>query len=263
MTCCIINKNTYIFRRGNSSFLDKGEIVNKWNKCKYRQWQKELLKWQDSKYRKFQQRLINTKYPILGIRVNQLRKMAKNIALGDIYGYLRYCQDDSYEEVLLQGLVIATIRETECSFKYFDKFIRKIDNWAICDTCCASMKIVHDHLDYYLPFIKDYLKDSNPFVVRIGIVLFLDYYLPDKKYVPLIFSLCDEIQTTDYYVNMAIAWLLSICYIKHKELTTAYLNNNKLSSFVYRKTIQKILESRQVSDLDKKYWKIKRNLDYS
>lgn len=47
---------------------------------------------------------------------------------------------------------------------------------------------------------------------------------------------------------MAIAWLISICYIKFPKETEEYLNNNKLSDFAYNKSIQKIIESTRVDE---------------
>ena len=50
---------------------------------------------------------------------------------------------------------------------------------------------------------------------------------------------------------MSVAWLISICYIKYKKETLEYLKENKLNKFTYNKAIQKIIESKQVSDLEK------------
>ena len=50
---------------------------------------------------------------------------------------------------------------------------------------------------------------------------------------------------------MGIAWLISMCYIKYKDKTLDYLNNNNLDSWTYNKAIQKIIESNRV-ELDDK-----------
>ncbi len=50
---------------------------------------------------------------------------------------------------------------------------------------------------------------------------------------------------------MAIAWLISMCYIKFKGRTLTYLKNNKLDDWTYNKAIQKIIESNRVSIEDK------------
>ena len=60
---------------------------------------------------------------------------------------------------------------------------------------------------------------------------------------------------------MAIAWLLSISYIKYKETTLIYIVNLK-NNFVYNKTLTKITESRRISEDEKNFIKsLKRRED--
>ena len=59
---------------------------------------------------------------------------------------------------------------------------------------------------------------------------------------------------------MAIAWLISEAYIKQKEKTLKFIENNKLNNFTHNKAIQKIIESYRVSKEEKKFVKtLKRN----
>ena len=50
---------------------------------------------------------------------------------------------------------------------------------------------------------------------------------------------------------MAVAWAISTIYLKYPVMTLEYLNNNNLDNWTFNKTIQKIIESKQVS-LDEK-----------
>jgi hypothetical protein len=50
---------------------------------------------------------------------------------------------------------------------------------------------------------------------------------------------------------MAIAWGLSVCFVKFKDATMAMLKNNNLDDFTYNKALQKIVESNRVSAYDK------------
>ena len=77
--------------------------------------------------------------------------------------------------------------------------------------------------------------------------------LIEEDYLDMIFGLCDKYNTNDYYVNMAVAWLISICYIKYPDITIKYIKNNKLDDFTHNKVIQKIRESYRVSREDKIY----------
>ena len=54
-----------------------------------------------------------------------------------------------------------------------------------------------------------------------------------------------------YYTQMAAAWLISVMFIKYRDYTLSYLNNNSLDDFTYNKALQKIRESNRASKEDK------------
>ena len=61
----------------------------------------------------------------------------------------------------------------------------------------------------------------------------------------------DRISHEGYYVKMAVAWALSVCYVKFPQKTVNYLKENHLDDFTYNKALQKIIESYRVSTEDK------------
>ncbi len=221
-----------------------------WNDLNYKKLVTYLNNLSDNNYKKFNKKLITTKYKMIGIRVPLIRNIAKKISKTDIISFLNIVKSNSYEEVLLEGIVISYIKDIDISIKYFNKFIKKIDNWALCDISISSMKIVNNYKDKYFIQIKKYLNSKDEFIVRVGIVLLLNYYI-DSKYIDSIFILIDNINREEYYINMAIAWLVSICFIKYRKKTYNYLKRNKLNKFTYNKSIQKIIESYRVSNEDK------------
>ena len=221
-----------------------------WNDLNYKKLVTYLNNLSDNNYKKFNKKLITTKYKMIGIRVPIIRNIAKKISKTDIISFLNIVKSNSYEEVLLEGIVISYIKDIDISIKYFNRFIKKIDNWALCDISISSMKIVNNYKDKYFIQIKKYLNSKDEFIVRVGIVLLLNYYI-DSKYIDSIFILIDNINREEYYINMAIAWLVSICFIKYRKKTYNYLKRNKLNKFTYNKSIQKIIESYRVSNEDK------------
>ncbi|MNW66444.1 hypothetical protein D3C74_449170 [compost metagenome] len=52
-------------------------------------------------------------------------------------------------------------------------------------------------------------------------------------------------------MKMAVAWAISIAYVKQPEVTMPYLQNNTLDDFTYNKALQKITESYRVTPEDK------------
>ena len=222
-----------------------------WDKNKYQDYTKYLNNYkEDKKFIDFNKKLIFTKYEILGIKVPNMRKIAKEISKTDIISFLNNVENNTYEEVMIEGLTISYIKDVDLCLKYFNKFINKIDNWSICDTCISSMKIVNKNKELFLRQIKKYIKSKDEYVVRVGVVLLLDYYIEDS-YIDLVFDMINSINREEYYINMAIAWLVSVCFVKYRNKTFKYLKDNKLNKFTYNKSIQKIIESYRVSIEDK------------
>jgi 3-methyladenine DNA glycosylase AlkD len=80
--------------------------------------------------------------------------------------------------------------------------------------------------------------------------MLLNYYI-DEAYLDRVLQSLDQIRLEAYYAQMAVAWALSICYIRFPARTLNYLQGCGLDDFTYRKTLQKIIESHRV-DLQEK-----------
>lgn len=50
---------------------------------------------------------------------------------------------------------------------------------------------------------------------------------------------------------MAVAWALSVCFVKDREATLPVFQDGKLDDFTHNKTIQKCCESYRISKEDK------------
>ena len=110
--------------------------------------------------------------------------------------------------------------------------------------------IIKNNKREFWNFLKPYLKSEKEFELRFSIVTLLDFYIV-PEYIEQILIELDKIKHDGYYVKMAIAWAISICYIKFPKETKRYLENNTLDDFTYNKAIQKIIESYRVSEEDK------------
>lgn len=108
----------------------------------YKMIKERLLELAEDGYREFSASLTPGKDNILGVRLPALRKLAKEIAKGDFRQYLKEAKDDTFEEVMLQGMVIGACKaDIEEVLHLTANFIPKIDNWAVCDSFCSSLKI--------------------------------------------------------------------------------------------------------------------------
>ena len=125
-----------------------------------------------------------------------------------------------------------------------------INNWALCDLFCSNIKFVKNNKKEVFNCILDNIDNDNLWIRRLCFVLLLDYYI-EPDYIDIIFELCDTYNTNDYYVEMSVSWLISICYIKEKDKTIKYLDSNKLNEFTYNKALQKIIESKRITKQEK------------
>lgn len=211
----------------------------------------KLFEMQDLKYQKFHGALCPNVDNIIGVQVPKLRNIAKELAKTNAKEYLELEDITYYEEKVIQGLIIGISKlSIEDTKKYLKKFIPKIDSWAVCDVVCSSLKITNKYQEEMWEFLNQYINSDKEFETRFALVMYLDYFL-NEKYIDKVIKKISKIKSDKYYVQMAMAWLLSISYIKQKEKTLEYLKNNNLDDFTYNKALQKIIESYRVSKEEK------------
>ncbi len=207
----------------------------------------------DDTYRQFHGKLIPGVTSVFyGVRVPQLRKIAKEICKQDWREFVKLAvNSDIYEMNMLCGMTIAL---SKCDFQeklsYIKIFVPDINNWAVCDIVCGDLKDVKKHREVMFDFIQPYLKSEQEYEVRFGVVILMQYFL-DEEYIDRVLTIYDSIQHGGYYVKMAVAWGISMCFVKCRDKTCSYLEICHLDDFTYNKSIQKMIESYRVSKEDK------------
>lgn len=212
----------------------------------------ELISLQDKKYKEFHGGLCPGTENIIGVRVPILRNYAKELAKEYDWKFLlENIDDEYYEEIMLQGMIIGLAKANFNSIiEEIKKFVPKIDNWAVCDVFCAGLKITKKHKKEMWNFIKQYKDSEKEFEVRFCVVMMLDFYI-EEEYLEEIFKIFDSINREEYYIKMAIAWAISICLVKYYDRTLNYLKIAKLDKFTYNKALQKGIESYRITDEQK------------
>lgn len=215
----------------------------------------------DEKYRLFSCKLLPdaVRKTVIGVRLPQLRTLAKNMVKNGAYSIvLNSSIGSTMEEKMVYGMLIGYAPLTdEQKFEYLLKFVPKIDCWSVCDCVCVSLKF-KDKKKLWAFLLKNYAKSTAEFELRFVLVMALNHFL-EEKYLEDVLRLVENISSPAYYVVMAQAWLLSMLYVKFPQSVLDFLTSHKVSTIVYAKTLQKILESRQISQIQRE--KIK-NLRY-
>ncbi len=205
----------------------------------------QLIELKEEKYQKFHSKLVPGIKNVLGVRVPKVRKIAKELAKTG--NWQDYKDEEYYEELMIQGLVIcyANIDLSE-KLNLLKKYIPKINNWGICDVVCATLKISDRDREDVWRFVQPLINSDKEFEVRFGIVILLNYFI-NAEYIDKLLKIFDNVNHKGYYVKMAIAWAISICFIKYWDKTINYLSTCKLDNWTYNKAIQKTCESYRIS----------------
>lgn len=212
----------------------------------------ELFENQDLKYKEFQSKLIPTVNPdeIIGVRVPVLRKIGKRLAKENQDFPVEY-----YEEKMIKGFVIGYKKYDDIHdfLEALSDFVPIIDNWAVCDCVCASLKLTEKNRTALWEFLMQY-KNASEYEVRFMIVMLMDYYLTDE-YIDEVIDIFKSIKRDEYYINMAIAWALSAAFVKYEDKIMPLFENRELPLWIHNKSIQKTRESFRVDKETKDYLK--------
>lgn len=211
-----------------------------------------LFELQDKAYQKFQSGLCPNVNDIIGVRIPELRKLAKKISKENSKEYLEKVPKEYYEEKMLQGFVIGYMKATlEERLTYLDKFVPIIDNWAICDCCASTFKFTNQYQKEMWKYLQKYLSSKKEFELRFAVIMLMDYYITEE-YIDKVLEIYNNINNEGYYVKMGIAWALSVCYVKFQSKTMKLLQNNQLDDFTYNKALQKMIESDRIDNISKR-----------
>lgn len=215
----------------------------------------QLFSMQDLKYKKFHSALMPTVNPdvIIGIRVPQLRKFAKEFAKSDdAAAFLEELPHKYYEENNLHAFLIEREKDFDRAVEMTESFLPQIDNWATCDM--FRPKIFGKNPEKLLPYIYNWLKSDKTYTVRFAIGLLHSFYL-DENFKPEYLELVSKIRSDEYYINMMVAWYFQTALVKQYESAIPYITGRRLPDWVHNKTIRKSVESLRVSKEVKKYLK--------
>ena len=191
---------------------------------------------------------------VLGVRVPALRQLAAQIAKDDWQAYLQSADTFYMEERMFQGMVIGClkIKDVEEYLSLVSGFVPLINSWSVCDTFdfAGKQRFVDRNKERVWQFLEGWMQSDKEYEIRFGVVMAMAHYI-DADYIQNVLQWMNRIDHEGYYVKMAVAWALSVCYVKFPKETMLLLKENRLDDFTYNKALQKITESFRVSPEDK------------
>lgn len=213
---------------------------------------KELNKYKDEKYGDFTYKLIPNieRNSIIGIRFPDIKKIAKKINGEDRKTFIKDFPHKYNEENLLHAFLINDINNIDELINELNTFLPYINNWSVSDS--IKPKIFKNNTNKVYEYVKKCLKSKHTYTLRFGICTLLNYFL-DENFKPEYNELISNIRSSEYYVNMAIAWYFSYALIKQYKDTIHIFESKYLDKWVHNKSIQKAIESYRISEDTKSY----------
>ena len=129
---------------------------------------------------------------------------AKNILKNDWQEFLKFNDNNFFELIMLEGMVVSGLKiEFQEHIKYIKEFIPKINSWSVCDSFCSGLKIINSNKKEFKKFIEPYFSSDMEYFLRFPYVILLNYYMDDIDYVLEKIKIFDN---DKYYAKMAVAW---------------------------------------------------------
>ena len=197
-------------------------------------------------YAAFNQRIVNTKMPVIGVRVPDLRRLARELApdmsAADISKLLTV-QNESFEYVLLCGLLITHARlDDQTAIDLTKQYLPLVDSWAHIDIFVEKKRRFAGEI--WWDFTLECLQSKAEFTVRYGVVSLMTNFL-DEAQVDRVFAALRNVKHDGYYVKMVLAWLYATAAVNFFEKTLAELENRQIDAWMRNKAYQKMRESRR------------------
>ena len=197
-------------------------------------------------YAVFNKRIVNTNMPIIGVRVPDLRRLARglapNISAADISKLLT-AKNESFDYVLLCGLLITHARlDDQMAIDLTKQYLPCVDSWAHIDTFVEKKRRFAGEV--WRDFALECLQSEAEFTVRYGVISLMTNFL-DEAHIDQVFAVLRNVKHDGYYVKMALAWLYATTAVHFFDLTLAELENEHIDAWTRNKSYQKMRESRR------------------
>lgn len=220
---------------------------------KYDSWRQELadLSLGNDEYAVFNKRIVNTSKTVIGVRVPDLRKLAKRLAktygdAADFRQFLRGVDNGIFEEVMLAGLMLNEIKITIAKHTALTKeYLKLVDSWAEIDIFVVKNKRFAQ--PEYWNLAREMVTNPKEFYARYGVILFMSNFL-DNAHINDVFANLRAVKNDAYYVKMAMAWLYAEAAVNYYNKTMAELALPKINAWTRRKAYQKMCESYRITD---------------
>jgi len=213
----------------------------------------KLLSAGNAEYASFNKRIVNTNKDVIGVRLPDIRRLAKDISKGmdadAAHAFLACVDKNSYEQVMTAGHVInySKISEAE-KIALTREYLKYVDSWALIDSFTEKMKKFDEGL--WWGFAMECLASDEEYTVRCGVIRLMESFLSDE-YLADVFAALRDVKHEGYYVKMGMAWLYAEAALLDFMVTIAEVDSPGIDPWTRNKAYQKMLESNRLTQEQK------------
>lgn len=197
-------------------------------------------------------RIINCEYALLGVRIPQIKKLAKIVPNDDRENVLDGFYKDGerlFETTLFVACVAAKKGDYVFTREHLKKIIPLFGSWAHTDTVAPLLRWTSPE-----EFLRDfeYLTGGGEYQKRMYIVYMMCCCL-DERHIDFVLDRTVNYIYGEYYVDMAAAWLIAEALVKFYDKAIKVIEQNRLPDFVHNMAIKKARESFRITAEQKVY----------
>ena len=187
-------------------------------------------------------------HPLLGVRLPILRRLAQRIARSpraEKFLKREPSKRATFEEIMLHGLVPGYMPGIPARERmgYIDRIVPRLDNWSLCDSCCATYGFAAEEKDAAWEWLLPYTRMQGEYLRRFGIVMMLDHFVPDAAWAARVAEVLPGVPTGAKYCDLAAAWCACEICLCHPGLAETLLAAQP--ECIRKLTQRKIRESRR------------------
>lgn len=199
----------------------------------------------------WEQRIVNTSLPCLAIPSTEIDRIASAIYKGNYISYLDLNIWSNHSTTLIYGKILNKIKDYDTLIKYLIPYSKRADNWSTID--CLKFKFSEITIPKFIELSKSLIHSKYTFSRRLSLIILLKL-LSVHDCSSLVFEILDSLSNeSEYYVNMAGAWLLAECLTRYRDKTIEYYEFVKSNAFIVNKSISKCRDSYRITKEDKDY----------
>lgn len=199
----------------------------------------------------WEKRIVNTSLPCIAVPSGEVDRIAREIFKGNYTSFLDLWIWENHTATLIFGKIVSKIKNFSEQVKYLVPYSEKADNWSTIDT--LKFRFNSKNISDYLWLSEKLLCSNFTFSRRLALIILLKL-LSVTDCTDVAFKALNSLsEETEYYVNMAGAWLMCECMIKFRDKAVEYYRVSTTNDFIVNKSISKCRDSFRVSECDKEF----------